>query len=206
MQFDPTGREPRETYRFLNGGIVPRPIAWVSSQDRNGTNNLAPFSFFNGVASNPPSLSISITHTEERPAGHKDTLHNILELGEFVVNIVSETTAAAMVETSANFLAEVDEFYIAGVTPAQSTRVRPPRVAESPVSFECKLHDTMQVGEGAGSSRLVVGVVLYIHIHDNILDEHGYIDIQRLQPVGRLGGTRYCTIRETFDLVRKTTT
>lgn len=204
MEFDPTDRTSREVYRFLNGGIVPRPIAWVSSQDSAGRNNLAPFSFFNGVASNPPSLSIAITHTEDRPAGHKDTLHNILSLGEFVVNVVSEVTAAAMVETSTNFPAEVDEFHMAGVTPAPSTMVRPPHVAESPLSFECKLYDSMQVGEGVGSSRLVVGVVLYIHVRDDILNEKGYIDVYRLQPVGRLGGTRYCTIRETFDLSRKT--
>lgn len=184
MEIDPTTRNHHDLYKLLIGCIVPRPIAWVSTEDRAGTRNLAPFSFFNGIGSNPPAVSISITHLPSRPSGQKDTLDNILDLGEFVVNIVTEATAVAMNETATTYPAHVDEFAAAGLTPVPSLTVRPPRVAESPVSFECRLHTTVPVGDGPGSGTLVIGIIQHIHIHDNIIDERGYIDIQHLQPIG----------------------
>ncbi len=203
MEFDPTTLGQRDLYKLIIGCIVPRPIAWVSSQDQAGINNLAPFSFFNGIGSNPPALSISINHTGSHPSGRKDTLRNILDLGEFVVNIVTEATAAAMNETATDYPAEMDEFAIVGLTPAPSRTVRPPRVAESPVSFECTLHTTVPVGTGPGSSTLVIGIIKHIFVRDEVISAGGYIDIHRLQPVGRLAGNSYCYVHEVFDLVRK---
>ena len=156
MELDPATLAQRDLYKLMIGCIVPRPVAWVSSQSSNGINNLAPFSFFNGIGANPPAVSIAITHTGDRPTGRKDTLSNILDLGEFVVNVVNESGAAAMNETATNYPADVDEFAAAGLTPTPGQTVRPPRVAESPVSFECSLHTTVPVGEGPGDRKSVV--------------------------------------------------
>ncbi|NJN67315.1 MAG: flavin reductase family protein [Chloroflexaceae bacterium] len=205
MEISVATLDQREVYKLMSGCILPRPIAWVSTQDRAGCRNLAPFSFFNGVASNPPSLSVSISASSDatRPLGTKDTLRNILETGEFVVNVVTEATVEAMVETSREFPADEDEFSVTGLTPVPSVTVRPPRVAESPVSFECVLHGTMQVGRGPGSSTLVVGIIQHLSIRDDLLNERGYVEIRRLQPVGRLAGSAYCAVREVFDLKPK---
>lgn len=200
MHIDPATVERRVFYRILTGCIVPRPIAWVSTQDSAGQVNLAPFSFFNGVASNPPSLSVCVSHNSRRATGQKDTLSNMLDTGEFVVNVVDEATAAAMVKTSSDVPPEVNEFEIAGLTPIPSMVVRPPRVGESPASFECVVYTTVQVGEGSGSSTLVVGVIQHMHIRDDVADEQGYIDTLRLKPVGRLAGNDYCLVHETFEL------
>jgi flavin reductase (DIM6/NTAB) family NADH-FMN oxidoreductase RutF len=200
MHINPATIERKNLYKIIIGCIVPRPIGWVSTQDTAGLNNLAPFSFFNGVSSNPPALMVSIAARPTRPDGYKDTLRNILELREFVVNIVSEATAAAMDKTAQEYPPEVDEFQVAGLTPAPSVVVRPPRVAEAPASFECVLHDTMQLGEGPGSNTLVVGIINHVFVRDDIINERGHIDIRRLQPVGRLAGKSYCTIRDIFEL------
>ncbi|MCU0493048.1 MAG: flavin reductase family protein [Chloroflexaceae bacterium] len=204
MEIDPTTLSQQNLYKLIIGTVVPRPIAWVSTQDENGLRNLAPFSFFNALGSNPPALMISVNYTGARAQGRKDTLHNILETGEFVVNIVTEATAAAMNDTATDYPAEVDEFAAAGLTPVPSHTVRPPRVAESPVHFECVLHTSLPLGEGQGSTTLVVGVIKHMHLRDDLLDDKGRVDIHRLQPVGRLAGNSYCYVRETFDLVRKT--
>jgi flavin reductase (DIM6/NTAB) family NADH-FMN oxidoreductase RutF len=203
MELDPATLAQRDLYKLMIGCIVPRPIAWVSSQSSNGINNLAPFSFFNGIGANPPAVSIAITHTDDRPTGRKDTLSNILDLGEFVVNVVNESVAVAMNETATNYPADVDEFAAAGLTPTPSQTVHPPRVAESPVSFECSLHTTVQVGEGPGSATLVVGIIKHIHINDAVITERGHIDVHKFQPIGRLAGNSYCYVHEVFELVRK---
>lgn len=204
MEIDLSTSDQRDIYKLMIGCIVPRPIAWVATVDRTGNRNLAPFSFFNGIGSNPPALSISINHHTGRASGQKDTLRNILDQREFVVNIVTEATAAAMNETATTYPEGIDEFAVAGLTPAPSLTVRPPRVAESPVSFECSLHTTVPVGEGPGSSTLVIGLIRHIYIRDDVIDERGYIDIHRLEPVGRLAGNSYCYVHETFTLIRKT--
>lgn len=205
MEISTATLDQREVYKLISSCILPRPIAWVSTRDRAGHNNLAPFSFFNGVASNPPSLSISISSTSDpnRPLGTKDTLRNILETGEFVVNVVTEATVEAMVETARDFPADEDEFSAAGLTPVPSKTVRPPRVAESPVHFECVLHGTMQVGRGPGSSTLVVGIIQHLAIRDDLVNERGYVDVRLLQPVGRLAGSAYCQVHEVFDRKQK---
>ncbi len=203
MEIDPASLDQREVYKLLIGCVVPRPIAWVSTVDPAGLRNLAPFSFFNGVGSSPLALTISINHAAARPEGRKDTLRNILATGEFVVNLVTEATAAAMNETATDFPAEFDEFAEAGLTPVPSHTVRPPRVGESPVSFECELHTAVPVGSGPGSSTLVIGVVRHLAISDEVIDEQLHVDVHKLRPVARLAGSSYAYVRDTFELVRR---
>src|SRR5215212_8479453 len=133
-QLDPQIIGQRETYKLLIGCVVPRPIAWVSTVDSSGVRNLAPFSFFNAVGSNPPTISISISYASG-PDQRKDTLRNINDTGEFVVNIVDENLAQAMNATSANYPPDVDEFEVAGLEALLSATVRPSRVAGAPVSL-----------------------------------------------------------------------
>lgn len=189
-----------DAYKLLIGTIVPRPIAWVSTVSANGNRNLAPFSFFNGVCSNPPSLLFCpVNHPDGR---EKDTLRNIRETGQFVVNTASESVAREMNQTSANYPPTTDEFIEAGVTPSPSKLVKPPRVLESPASFECELIQIIQVGPGgAGSGHVVIGKILFAHFADGVYQD-GKIMIDKLQPIARLGGTRYCPVRDIFDLPR----
>lgn len=185
--------------RVLTGVIVPRPIAFVSTISAGGLVNLAPYSFFNAVSYNPPTIVFS----SSRHAGdkQKDTLANIEETGEFVVNIVVEGIAEAMNRTAAEYPAEANEFEIAGLTPVPSQIVRAPRVAESPVNMECRLNQVVPIGEGMHQHGLVIGEILLVHIRDDIIDGHR-INHQRLQPVGRLAGNMYCHTTDTYELVR----
>ena len=201
MQLDVQNLSQPELYKLLTGCIIPRPIAWVSTIDTNGVPNLAPFSFFNGVGSNPPAVSIAVGATESQD-GRKDTLRNIQTTSEFVVNIVNEPLAEAMNETAINYPSTINEFEAAGLTMASCVIVQPPRVAEAPVSMECHLYTTVPVGEGPGSSTLVVGTIATIHVRDDIINERLHIDVQRLQPIGRLAGPSYAFVRETFDMQR----
>jgi flavin reductase (DIM6/NTAB) family NADH-FMN oxidoreductase RutF len=200
-QLDPQTLGERETYKLLIGCVVPRPIAWVSTLDVAGVRNLAPFSFFNGIGSNPPALSISINYVDGLDQ-RKDTLRNISDTGEFVVNIVDEDLAQAMNATAANYPPGVDEFAIAGVAAAPSTTVRPARVASAPVSLECRLFTLVPVGQGPGSATVVIGVIQMIHVRSDIINERHYIDITKLRPVARLAGTGYAYVHDTFDMVR----
>lgn len=201
MQLDPSTLDPREAYKLMTGFIVPRPIAWVSTQAPDGTLNLAPFSFFNGVGANPPAVSVSILHN---PAGdhRKDTWRNIEATGQFVVNVVDEDLARAMNETATEFPPEVDEFERAGLRTAPSVAVRPPRVAAAPVSMECTLLDSLAVGEGMGGATLVVGKVELVHVRDGITNGRNHVDLGELRPVSRLAGAEYGYVRETFTMDR----
>ena len=200
-QFDPQTLGERETYKLLIGCVVPRPIAWVSTVDRSGAHNLAPFSFFNAVGSNPPAVTVSISYIDN-PDRRKDTLRNIEDTGEFVINIVDEALAQAMNATSANYPLDVDEFDVAGVAADPSDVVRPPRVVGAPVSMECKLFTLVPVGQGPGSATLVIGVIQLIHVRADVINERRYIDITKLRPIARLAGASYAYVHETFDMVR----
>src|SRR5215213_1191827 len=200
-QLDPQTLGERETYKLLIGCVVPRPIAWVSTIDLAGGRNLAPFSFFNGIGSNPPALSISINYIDSRDQ-RKDTLRNISDTGEFVVNIVDEDLAQAMNATAANYPTAVDEFETAGVAAAPSVTVRPARVANAPVSLECKLFTLVPVGEGPGSATVVICLIQMIHVRSDIIDERHHIDITKLRPIARLAGAGYAYVHDTFDMVR----
>ncbi len=185
--------------RVLTGVVVPRPIAFVSSISAGGLVNLAPYSFFNAVSYSPPTIVFS----SSRYVGEKekDTLTNIEETGEFVVNVVVDDIADAMNRTAAEYPAEADEFEIAGLTPVPSQIVRAPRVAESPVNMECRLNQVVNIGEGLHQHGLVIGEIVLMHIRDDIIDGHR-INHQRLRPTGRLAGNMYCHTAETFEMVR----
>lgn len=195
MQIDPAVRSVREVYRLLIGCVVPRPIAWVASLSATGVANLAPFSFFTIASDDPPLLLFCPLR---RPDGTpKDTLRNVQATGEFVIHIVSEPLAAAMNQTAAEYPYGVDEFAQAGVTPVPSLRVRPPRVAEAPVAFECRTHQIVELERSA----VVIGRVLLIHLRDEI-ERDGYIQLAALQPIARLAGNSYARVTETFELAR----
>ena len=185
--------------RVLTGVVVPRPIAFVSTMSKDGLVNLAPYSFFNAVAYDPPTIVFS----SSRQAGDKlkDTLTNIEETGEFVVNIVVDDIAEAMNRTAAEFPSEVSEFEIAGLTPAPSERVRPSRVAESPVNMECRLLQVVPLGQGDHQHGLVIGQIVLMHIRDDIIEGHR-INHQLLKPTGRLAGSMYCHTSDVFEMVR----
>jgi flavin reductase (DIM6/NTAB) family NADH-FMN oxidoreductase RutF len=200
-QLDPQTLGERETYKLLIGCVVPRPIAWVSTLDLAGVRNLAPFSFFNAIGSNPPALSISVSYVDGLDQ-RKDTLRNISDIGEFVVNIVDEDMAQAMNATSASYPPSVDEFEIAGVMAVPCVTVRPARVAGAPVSLECKLYTLVPVGEGPGSATVVIGVIQMMHIRSDIIDERHRIDIMKLRPIARLAGAGYAYVHDIFDMVR----
>lgn len=191
----------QDTYRLLIGSIVPRPIAWVSTISSKGITNLAPFSFFNGVCSNPPAVLFCPSIPVDREV--KDTLRNIRETRQFVVNIVTESNVAQANETSATYPTDVSEFTAVGVTPLPSVVVRPPRVAESPIQFECELIQIVQVGEPRpGSGNIVIGRVVYAHVAEEAWDANHHIDVRKINPVSRLAGNDYAPVRDIFTLKR----
>jgi flavin reductase (DIM6/NTAB) family NADH-FMN oxidoreductase RutF len=197
MIFDPANRSPRENYGLLISALVPRPIAFVSTLGANGVANCAPFSFFMGVSSHPPTIAVSVGSRRFRK---KDTARNVLDhTGDFVVNIVTEEIADKMVVASGDWAEDVSEFDEAGLTPAPSDVVKAPRIAESPINMECQLVHHLELG--AGPNHLLIGEVVRIHVRDDLLVD-GIVDIERLRPVGRLGGAQYCRVRDVFEMDR----
>ncbi|AUH49601.1 flavin reductase family protein [Chromobacterium sp. ATCC 53434] len=199
MEFNVQQLERTNLYQLLVGCILPRPIAWVSTQDLKGVCNLAPFSFFNVMSVNPPLLGISIL--KQASERDKDTLANIRLTGELVVNIVSHELAEAMNASCGSYPAEVDEFQLAGVGKTASTTVKPPGVAEAPVRLECTLHQCLTFGHGTGAGNLVLAEVKLIHVADHVWRD-GAIDDVALQAVGKLGGDRYSLAQPAFSLAR----
>ncbi len=197
MIINPYEMPSRERYKLAIGTVLPRPIAWVSSVDRAGRANLAPFSYFTVASGDPLTLLFSVGH---KPDGSKkDTWRNVEETGHFVVNIVDERTAEAMNITATTFEHGVSEFEMAGLTPAPGVAVDVPRVAESPVSYECRLRQIVEVGANA----VIFGEVCRIHIRDDVYDG-SYVDLQALRPIGRLAGNGYCRVTDLFEMVRIT--
>jgi flavin reductase (DIM6/NTAB) family NADH-FMN oxidoreductase RutF len=194
---DPADLSPSRAYLLQLCCILPRPIAFVSTVSRSGVRNLAPFSYFTGVASRPPTLCVSIGRREPE----KDTYINLVATGEFVVSMVTREMAEAAVATSAEFSPDVDEFVRCGFAPAASDRVAPPRVASSPIAMECRLRQVVEVAEHNHGAHLIVGDILRYQIHEEIWQE-GRIDLDALDPVGRLGGRAYCTTRDRFEIDR----
>jgi flavin reductase (DIM6/NTAB) family NADH-FMN oxidoreductase RutF len=183
---DPKALPTREVYRFLISAVVPRPIAFVSTVSAAGHTNLAPFSYFNAISSEPPLVTIAISDRADDP---KDTLRNIRETREFVVNVVSEPLLDAMVRTAGEWPRATSEFGTSGLTPVPSERVRAPYVAESPLQLECVLHREIPLG----NSILVVGEVILGRVRDEVMVE-GRVDPAKLAPVGRLGGELYAPL------------
>ena len=199
MEISPESRPNKDIYKILIGTVLPRPIAWVSSVDPSGNINLAPFSFFTVASVNPPILCFSPLLQEN--SIEKDTLVNISQTGEFVVNIVSYGLAQTMNRTSGPYPSDVNEFDVAGVTPKQSTFVKPPCVADSLVNFECKLQQIIPLGSEPMAGNLILGKVCNIHIDPDIV-RNGEVDSKSLDAIGRLGGNMYTTIRDCFEMER----
>jgi flavin reductase (DIM6/NTAB) family NADH-FMN oxidoreductase RutF len=198
--FDPEQLPPRETYRHMVACITPRPIAWVSTINPEGLTNLAPFSFFNGVCPNPPTVLFCPTNA--RDGKRKDTVRNIEATREFVINIVPDRLAQAMNATSEEFPPEISEFAACGLASVPSAKVRPPRVKESPVSLECVLHDIVRIGDGPLSGNIVIGRIVLMHVSDDVLDASGNIDPAKLDTIGRMGTNLYTRTRERFAMDR----
>ena len=198
IDLENTERSARDLYRLFISAVTPRPIAWVSSLSADGVPNLAPFSFFNMVSCNPPVLIFCPARL--RDGRKKDTLVNVEATREFVVNLVTEEVVEPMHQTSAPYPPEVDEFEAAGLTATPSTRVQPPRVAESAANFECALERVIEYGDHAGAGCVVFGRVLALHISDATLDADGLCDPLKLRTIGRMGGNGYSRTTDVFDL------
>lgn len=199
MIFDFRDMPGKDCYKLLVSAVTPRPIAWVVSQDAQGVLNAAPFSFFNAFSGKPPVVGIGIGNRQ--PGQAKDSRANILETGEFVVNLVAEWNAEAMNVTGIDFDPNVDELAQAGLTPVPSTLVKPPRIAESPVAMECGLMQIVDLGD----SGLVLGRVLAMHVRDEfVLDAGKYsIDTPGMKLVGRMHGRGwYARTSDLFDMPR----
>jgi flavin reductase (DIM6/NTAB) family NADH-FMN oxidoreductase RutF len=193
----PTDLPPRDAYRLFTSLVVPRPIAWVSTLGADGSLNLAPFSFFNGVGGNPPTIMVSIGQRQGHP---KDSLRNIQETGEFVVNIVGAELAAQMNNTSGEYPYETDEFALTGLETAPSIDVHPPRVALAPAALEVKASQIIPVLDTTYT--LVLGRVLRYHIREGILRPNGLVDSSLLKPLARLGGDEYALFSEVLEMAR----
>ncbi len=194
MEIDPHQLDRRAAYRLLISVIVPRPIAFVTSISADGRANLAPFSFFNGVSSQPPIVMIAVG---TRKGVRKDTWNNIAATGEFVVNVVVPEIVDAMVLASYEFPPGVSEIEKTQLTPIPSQRVKPPRIAESPVNLECRVEKLVEITGTA----LILGRVLLYHVRDDLLDE-GRVDPRKLRPVARLGDDWYAWLGEIFERSR----
>jgi flavin reductase (DIM6/NTAB) family NADH-FMN oxidoreductase RutF len=206
MIVSPSELSHSEFYNILISSVAPRPIAWVSTVSASGQPNLAPFSFFNAVCANPPLLAFAPglrpSKAPEASQGEaKDTLRNIRETKEFVVNIVTYELAEKMNLTSGEYDSSVNEFDFAKLTPAPSRIVKPSRVAESPVNFECKLHQIVDFSTSPTGSSLVIGEIVSIHLNDAHLKD-GRLDRNSLDLIGRMGGMQYTRTTQRFEMVR----
>lgn len=182
------------------GTILPRPIAWVSTISAGDKTNLAPFSFFQGVTANPPTLMFVPVNL--RDGTRKDTVRNIEQVPEFVVNLVSFPLAEAMNATAALLPYGESEFEAFGVASTPSARVRPPRVAAAPVAFECTLDRIVTIGEGPLAANVVFGRIQVAHVRDDVLGADGAPDPAKLDLIGRMGGESYTRTTERFALKR----
>ena len=199
---DPGAQTFSNNHKLMIGSIVPRPIALVSTCSPDGILNLAPFSYFNGVCSNPPTIMFAPAR-RGYDGKTKDTLNNIQNTNEFVVNIVSEDFAEKMVACSTDFDPDIDEFNVSGLTPSPCQKIRPPLVREAQVSYECKLNQIISVGDKSpGSGFIVIGTIVLFHIADDVY-ENGKINLEKLRPVGRLAGNNYIRTSDQFEIVRK---
>ena len=186
--------------RVLTGVVVPRPIAFVSTISNSGNVNLSPYSFFNAVSYDPPLIIFSSSKFTS-DGKLKDSLSNIEQNGEFVVNIVNENIVEAMNATAAEYPEDVNEFDIANLTQIDSDLVKPPRLSESPVNMECKLERIITLGTEAHPQGLVIGEIIQLHIDDEIISGHR-INHEKLKPVGRLAGNMYTHTYDVFELMR----
>ncbi|MFP7300017.1 flavin reductase family protein [Neobacillus niacini] len=202
MEVSPDTLEWRDAYKLLIGSILPRPIAFVSTIDENGIANAAPFSFFTAICADPMLICFSPMRRGSDGA-KKDTLVNIENTKQFVINIVSESMAKQMNDCAVEFAPEIDELQVTGLTKEPSVSVKVPRIKESLVHLECELYQVLDFGDQAGAGSLVIGKVLNIHVEDSLVHK-GRIDTEKLQPIGRMAGHTYTNpLGKTFDIIRK---
>ncbi len=199
MHIDPATLNNKEMYKFLIGGVAPRPIAWAGTRSKDGFNNLAPFSFYNAFSSTPPIVGFS---TIPRLDGRKkDTLQNVIDNKCFTLSAVSRRLVTEMSKSAALLEPEEDEFSYAGLEPAEAQTINAPYVKDALLVFECELNQVISFGDVEGSGNLILGQIKHININDDIYED-GYVNFEKLDPVGRLAGNWYATIRDKFELKR----
>lgn len=196
MELDPAELTPRERYGWLIASIVPRPIAFVSTRSMAGVDNIAPFSYYVGVSSSPPTVALSFGDSKTgRP---KDTLANILATNELVINLATAEIAQQLVQTSAPYPPETSEFAATGLEPAPSTKVKPPRLASAPIAMEC----THVAHHKVGNATLVLVEIIHLHVDTDVLGDDGLPDPEKLDPLARLGGIKYAGLGPVFEIPR----
>jgi flavin reductase (DIM6/NTAB) family NADH-FMN oxidoreductase RutF len=189
-----------DVYHLLVGVVTPRPIAWVTTVDPEGRVNLAPFSFFNAFGANPPVVVFS--PTLRRDGSKKDTLRNLEATGEFVLNAAVESLSEKINLSSKELPYGQSEVELTGLSLIPSTKVKPPRLAETPVTMECKVLQIVSTGKGPVAGNLVIGEILVMHIADSVLDNKKRIDPRKLRTIARLGGDYYCRTTDLFEMKR----
>ncbi|UCF85865.1 MAG: flavin reductase family protein [Desulfobacteraceae bacterium] len=199
MRINPKDLNRRDAHELLMSAVVPRPIALISTVDMNGVNNLAPFSCFTVAGLKPARVCVSIDW--KRDGQKKDTLTNIEDCRDFVINVVDEELAPQMNQASGEYPSNVDEFKEVGLTPLSSKMVNAPMVAESPVKMECKVLEILEFGVIPTGGHLVIGEVLLAHLREDLWDGN-QIDIYKLKAIGRLGGELYCRTTDIFEMKR----
>lgn len=200
MLFETKKTDASVLYKLLTGIIIPRPIGWISTVDSDGINNLAPFSYFNMVSHDPPCVMFSTAREKDK---YKDTLNNVLQNGQFVVNLVTLELVEQMNATSEAVSSDVDEFELSNLTPIDSVYIKPKRVKESPIHLECEMiHHYFIDNAFGGGACVVIGKIKMIHIDDSILMENNRINLEIYKPVARLAGSGYSTLGELFSIKR----
>lgn len=199
MRLDPESLAVRDRYLLMIATILPRPIAWVATVSPEGKPNLAPFSFFTGICANP--MTVCFAPVNDRHGKKKDTLINVELTRQFTVNIVNEANAEKMNLTSAPYAYGVNEFEQCGITAVPSVKIKPPRVKESPVSYECELQQIVRIGEGPLAGNLIIGKVVMFHCDDSLYNA-GKIKHQDIRAIGRMEGVWYSKTNDAFELPR----
>ena len=199
MQLDFSALTPTERYRWLTSTVTPRPIAWVSTRSREGISNLAPFSFFQVISSDPPTLLINIGLKDGMP---KDTARNAQDTGELVVQLVGAEQVEAMNASAAALPHGISEFEHCGIDSEPAQLVNVSRVCAAPIAFECRVAQILPYPAESPNCQLIFAEVLLAHVDDKVLDERGRIDPARLDLVGRLGGISYTYTRQRFEMIR----
>jgi len=207
LSIDPKELTVQKVHQYLLGAIGPRPIAFASTVDAEGNDNLAPFSFFNVFSANPPILIFSPARSG-RSNTTKDTYNNVKVHPEVVINIVNHAIVHQMSLASSPYPPGTSEFVKAGFTALESDIVKPKRVGESPVQFECKVNEVVELGDGGGAGNLIICEVVKIHISEKVLDDNGMIDQKKIDLVSRMGGNWYCRADEhsMFEIAKPITT
>jgi flavin reductase (DIM6/NTAB) family NADH-FMN oxidoreductase RutF len=199
MNFNISELGVQEKYRLLNGGVTPRPIAWISTRSKDGVDNLAPYSFFTVASCNPPVLLY--TQVTQRSGIDKDTLQNLLETGECVVNIVNSHLVEKANQTSANIGIDESEFHSAGVEHCSSKTVMPPSVKESPIRYECTLRESIKIGDLPAGGRVVLLDVKSVYVRDDLYND-GNINQELIDSVGKMGGDGFSLSSKYIELKR----